>query len=261
MTRSIISGLIKSGYPATCITASNPSIGKLASLQTDFGIHITQSNQDALACADIVVLAVKPQLMEAMCAKLDLTALTQDKLFISIAAGMPISTLSRFLNGATRIVRTMPNTPSSLGIGMTGLFANAAVTDNDKQDAQFIMQSVGETLWVTNEDDINTVIAAAGSSPAYFFAILEAMQKTTEALGFNSRDSRKLVQQAMLGAAHMVVENPDLTLATLREQVTSKGGATAKAIEHMQTHQISEIMAGAMHAAINKAKEMETSLS
>lgn len=261
MTRSIISGLVKSGYPSKFITASNPSEGKLIALKRDFDINTTQHNQTALERADIVVLAVKPQLMESMCAGLDINPSTKDTLFISIAAGMPISTLSRFLKGAIRIVRTMPNTPSALGMGMTGLFANENVPDSDKHDAQFIMQSVGEIIWVNDESDINGVIAAAGSSPAYFFAILEAMQTATEELGFSSHDSRKLVQQAMLGAAHMVVENPDLDLATLRQQVTSKGGATAKAIEHMQNHELSNIMRGAMHAAIARAKEMETSLS
>lgn len=261
MTQSIIGGLVQSGYPAASITATNRSPEKLEILANKLGIQTTQDNRAAVDNAEIIILAVKPQMMREVCNKLAISSEDKSKLFISIAAGMTIDTLSESLNNAPFIVRAMPNTPSLLGYGMTGLYAAPAITHAQRQISESLMASVGEVLWVENEANINGVIAAAGSSPAYFFAILEAMQAATQDLGFNEQDSRNLVQQAMLGAAKMVIENPDISLATLRAQVTSKGGATAKAIEHFQNHEFSSIVQGAMNAAVSRSKEMEANFS
>ena len=135
MTRSIISGLVNNAYPANLITASNPSMGKLLALQFDFKINVTQENNEALDAADVIVLAVKPQLMEQVCAKLALEQNISDKLFVSIAAGITTSRLQDMLGGSFPIIRTMPNTPSSLGKGMTGLFADVNIDKIDKKYA------------------------------------------------------------------------------------------------------------------------------
>jgi pyrroline-5-carboxylate reductase len=160
------------------------------------------------------------------------------------------------LNADVGLVRCMPNTPSMLGKGMTGLFAEAETSDIDKQFAGDLMQQVGEITWVETEQMIDAVIAAAGSSPAYFFLFLEAMQTQAMSFGLDKDTSRLLVQQAMLGAAEMVCHNPDLELSQLRAQVTSKGGTTAKAIEHFQQQGLERIIAEAMQAAIVRATEM-----
>jgi pyrroline-5-carboxylate reductase len=256
MTRSIISGLVNNAYPADLITASNPSMGKLSALQFDFKINITQENNEALNAADVIVLAVKPQLMEQVCAKLTRKQNLSDKLFVSIAAGITTSRLQDMLGGSFPIIRTMPNTPSSLGKGMTGLFADVNIDKIDKKYAADLMSQVGEIAWVEKESMIDGVIAAAGSSPAYFYLFLEAMQTETERQGFDHATARLMVQQAMLGAAEMVCHNSHLELSELRTQVTSKGGTTAKAVESFQQQGLEQVVSIAMQAAVKRAKEM-----
>jgi len=256
MPRSIISGLVKNGYEASSIIASNPSTPKLEALEADFSINVTQSNEDAANAADVIVLSVKPQLMEAMCAELIKTVTLGDKLVVSIAAGITTARLTEMLGGHKNIVRTMPNTPSALGLGMTGLFATADVSQLDQEFSTLVMSQIGKTLWVKHENDINTVIAAAGSSPAYFFLFAQAMQDEAIAMGIEKDDARLLVQQAMIGSAEMIANNPSLELSELRAQVTSKGGTTFAAIECFQQHKLEEIVSKSMQAAVARANNM-----
>ena len=257
MSRSIISGMVASGYPANLITASNPSKGKLDALNADFQINVTQNNNDAIANSDVVILSVKPQLMQAVCEAFSVPELDQ-KLFISVAAGITVDRLVSFLTPNAKVVRVMPNTPSLIGKGMSGLFAPSEISDDQKQFTEDMMKMVGEVIWVDEESKINGIIAAAGSSPAYFFAILEAMQQEAIRMGFDHDQARLLVQQSMLGAAEMVCHNPQLELSELRTQVTSKGGTTAKALEHMQDKGLPDILSGAMQAAVARANEMSS---
>ncbi|MCC2618024.1 pyrroline-5-carboxylate reductase [Aestuariibacter halophilus] len=256
MTKSIISGMVSSGYPSDRITASNPSRPKLDDLQQHFGINITHDNHAAVNDAEVVVLAVKPQLMEQVCQDLAKHCDLSGKLFVSIAAGIPHKRLQQMLGGEYDVVRTMPNTPSALGKGMTGLYADASLDAQDKTYAGDLMGQVGDIVWVEDEAQINGVIAAAGSSPAYFFLFLQAMQEFTMTQGFDKDTARRMVQQAMLGSAEMVCHNPDLELSELRAQVTSKGGTTAQAVEHFQKNGLDKLVAGAMAAAIARAEEM-----
>lgn len=259
MSRSIIAGLIQAGYPADRILAANPSRPKLEELASRFGIRITQDNAEAARAAEVIVLAVKPQLMAGM-----LTALVAElgslegKLLVSIAAGIKVERLQAMAGGHGRIVRTMPNTPSLLGLGMTGLYAPPGIAQDDRDFAEQMMQSVGKTLWTEQESGINGVIAAAGSAPAYFFLFMQAIAEEAEAMGFSPEQARLLVQQTALGAAAMVERNPDLSLQTLREQVTSKGGTTAEAIKTFQEQGLMPLTARAMQAAVARAGEMET---
>ncbi|MCY7296126.1 pyrroline-5-carboxylate reductase [Alteromonas sp. a30] len=255
MTSAIVSGMVKNGYPSQLITASNRSLPKLEKLNADLGINITQDNLEAVAQSDVVVLAVKPQFMQEMCAPLVEAGAFEGKLFISIAAGLTCERLYEFIGGKHALVRTMPNTPSAVGKGLTGLFSeNASQAQRDFTEALFNM--VGTTVWAKDEAQINTVIAGAGSSPAYFFLFLDAMQQKAEAMGFEPQDARNMVQQAMLGAAELVCASPDVSLKELRERVMSKGGTTAKAVEYFQDHQLEDIVSGAMQAAVDRADEM-----
>ena len=259
MSRSIIAGLVKAGYPAEKITAANPSLPKLEALASDYGINVTQDNADAARHAEVIVLAVKPQLMADMLGTLvgELGSLS-GKLLISIAAGIKVARLGEMAGGHARIIRTMPNTPALLGLGMTGLYAPDTVDQEDRDFAEQMMQAVGKTLWVEQESGINSVIAAAGSAPAYFFLFMQAIAEEAEAMGFRPEQARLLVQQTALGAAAMVEQNPALALATLREQVTSKGGTTAEAIKIFQQQGLMPLTAQAMQAAVARAAEMET---
>ena len=259
MSRSIIAGLIQAGYPAGRIIAANPSRPKLDELADQFGIRITQNNAEAAREADVIVLAVKPQLMAAMLEALvaELGSLA-GKLLISIAAGIKVERLQEMAGGHSRIIRTMPNTPSLLGLGMTGLYAPSGIEQADRDFAEQMMQAVGKTLWVAQESGINGVIAAAGSAPAYFFLFMQGIAEEAEAMGFSPEQARLLVQQTALGAAAMVEQNPELSLQTLREQVTSKGGTTAEAVKTFQEQGLKPLTSRAMQAAVTRAGEMET---
>lgn len=259
MSRSIIAGLIQAGYPAGRIIAANPSRPKLDELADQFGIRITQNNAEAAREADVIVLAVKPQLMAAMLEALvaELGSLA-GKLLISIAAGIKVERLQEMAGGHARIIRTMPNTPSLLGLGMTGLYAPTGIEQADRDFAEQMMQAVGKTLWVAQESGINGVIAAAGSAPAYFFLFMQGIAEEAEAMGFSPEQARLLVQQTALGAAAMVEQNPELSLQALREQVTSKGGTTAEAVKTFQEQGLKPLTSRAMQAAVTRAAEMET---
>ncbi len=256
MARSIIAGLTASGYNPKQITATDPNQTQRHLLETQYGIHTTSDNKEAVEMADVVVLAVKPQIMAAVCHELidiDLSC----KLIISIAAGISASRFNELLETQVNLVRVMPNTPALIGKGMSGLFATPAVNAEDKDFAAQLMQAVGEICWVEQEADINNIIAAAGSAPAYFFLFMEAMQNEAIDLGFDKQTARLLVQQSALGAAEMVIANTDTDIATLREQVTSKGGATAEALRIFNDNHLTETVSKAMQAAILRAEEME----
>lgn len=254
MSKAIISGMVEKGYAPTNIMASNPSAGKLDALSESLGIRTTQDNQEAIDFADVVMLAVKPQLMASVCK--DIKIQNPNTLFVSIAAGLTLSRLNDFLAPQAKIVRVMPNTPSAIGLGMSGIYAGQDISTQDVALVEQIMQSVGKTLVVNNEDDINTVIATAGSSPAYFFLIAEVMQQAAVDMGIDKDSARMLVEQAMLGSATLMQKQSELELSELRSQVTSKGGTTAKAVESLQQDNIDKVFARAMKAAVARAKEM-----
>ena len=256
MVRSIVAGLVARGYPADKITATAPSETRRIPLEKDYGINTTSNNIEAATQADVVVLSVKPQMMEEVCKPLQQVDFG-NKLVISIAAGINAARFDEMLDSSLSLVRVMPNTPSLVGKGMSGLFANAKATENDKTFAAQLMQAVGKVTWVEQESGINNIIAAAGSAPAYFFLFMEAMQAEAIKQGFTPETARQLVQQSALGAAEMVVANPDTELSTLREQVTSKGGTTAEALRTFNENHLSEIVAKAMQAAVARAEEME----
>jgi pyrroline-5-carboxylate reductase len=256
MTKSIVEGLVANGYPADQIMASNPSLPKLDNLKRTLNINVTQNNADAIDFADVVVLSVKPQLMQGVCEGFLAQSSLAGKLVISIAAGITSDRLSEMLGGYAQVVRVMPNTPSSLGYGMSGIYAAKSVSEDDAEFTAFMMNHVGKTLIVKHENDINTVIAAAGSSPAYFFLIAQGMQEAAINMGLSASDARILVQQAMLGSAQMIIENPELPIETLRLNVTSKGGTTAQAVATLQKHEITHILSKAMQAAVTRAEQM-----
>lgn len=257
MASSIIGGLIQTGYDKANIIASDPSDENRAKITASFAIKTETDNAAAIAWADVVVLAVKPQIMAAVCE--DIAARSgqlEQKLWVSIAAGVSIERFHGLL-GSVPVVRTMPNTPALLGQGATGLFASEQVSSSDKTFAGELMSAVGVTTWVEQEAQINAVTAASGSGPAYFFLFMEAMQQAALELGLNEQQARALVQQTALGSAQMVINNPDLDLATLRANVTSKGGTTAEAIRTFMEQDLSTTVKQAMTAAADRGAEME----
>lgn len=200
-----------------------------------------------LARANIVVLAVKPQSLAEACKDL---VLAPDTLVVSVMAGVSIDTIAK-LTGTTRIVRTMPNLPATIGLGATGLYAT--VSDDDKARAAAIMSASGIAIWVKQESDLHTVTAVAGSAPAYFFYLLEHMIAKARLLGLDADSAKALAVQTMHGAAIMA-KNDDPS--ELRAKVTSKGGTTHAAITHLETHHAGDILGGAMVACYDRSVEL-----
>ncbi|TPH16738.1 pyrroline-5-carboxylate reductase [Litorilituus lipolyticus] len=258
MAKSITIGLVNSGVPAKNIIVANPSPEKRLALAKEFGIEQTANNIDAVEFADIIVLSVKPHFIEQVCQDISEKINIKNKLFLSVAAGTTIAQIQSALNAKASVVRTMPNTPSQLGLGMSGLFASKEVNQAEKAAANKLMSAVGEVIWVTSEDKINEITAVAGSGPAYFFLFMEAMQKQAQEFGFTEQESRLLVQQTALGAAQMVEHNP-IPISQLRENVTSKGGTTFAALETFRQQGLEQIVANSMQAALTRAQEMAKS--
>ncbi|RLV58261.1 pyrroline-5-carboxylate reductase [Parashewanella curva] len=256
MTRSIVSGLVSSGYSTELIETTNPSLPKLEAMKADFGVKVSQDNEQAVKNSDVVVLGVKPQLMQSVCEALSHLDLSK-KLIITIAAGIPCQRYHDYFKQQINLIRTMPNTPTQIGVGVTGIYAPAEITDTQKQCCESIMKTGGEVVWVDEESELNQVIALAGSSPAYFFLFMEAMIEAGEKMSLPKEQVGLMVQQAALGAAEMVKQNPNLSAAQLRQNVTSKGGTTAKAIETFEQGGIRSLVDNAMTNCINRAEEME----
>jgi len=255
MARAIIIGLVNSGVAAKNIIVANPSPEKRVMLAKEFGVQQTSDNIEAANFADIVVLSVKPHFICDVCQQLSSALDITKKLFVSVAAGTTVAQIQQALNHQVALVRVMPNTPSQLGLGMSGLFASIEVNSEQKAASDKLMSAVGKVIWLKTEDKINDIIAVAGSAPAYFFLFMEAMEKQAQTLGFSAQESRMLVQQTALGAAQMVEHNT-APISTLRENVTSKGGTTFAALEQFRADGLEETVSNAMNAAIARAEAM-----
>lgn len=200
MTQSIVGGMVKSGYPSDNIYVSNPSPEKLEKLKSNLNVHTSQDNQVVANAADVIVLSVKPQLMADVCAALkQQVSNLSDKLIVTIAAGIRIEKYRQYLGNDIRMIRVMPNTPSLVGKGMSGLVADDRVSEADKAFITEAFDGVGATLWVTDEDELDILGAVAGSGPAYFFEFMASLQKAATALGFDRDKARQMVQQTALG--------------------------------------------------------------
>lgn len=256
MAQAIVLGLLKQGYPATQIIVNDPNEEKRAFF-AELGVQTAENNVESAKRAEVVLLAVKPQVMAEVCAPLSAVNF-EAKLLISIAAGISTDRLQALIPSAKSIVRVMPNTPALVGEGMAGLFASKNTPESDRTFARDLLQAVGKAVWVSDENQMHAVTAASGSSPAYFFLMLEAMQQALIAMNVEAEAARQLVQQSMLGAAKMVIENPHISLATLRENVTSKGGTTAAALKVFNEQDFHLMVAQAMQACVARSQEMET---
>ena len=230
MASSIIGGLVGKNFPPRNIAASDPHAASLEKLKASAAVKTTTDNLEAIAGADVVVLAVKPQVMQQVLAPLAEQLRATRPLIISIAAGIEIASLTRWLGDETLpIVRCMPNTPALVQSGATGLYASRYVSASQKQLADTVLRAVGIALWVDNEAQIDAVTAVSGSGPAYFFLVMEAMQAAGEKLGLPADVARQLTLQTALGAAQMAIGS-DVGADELRRRVTSPNGTTERAV-------------------------------
>jgi len=259
MASSIVGGLITKGFSPSSITASDPFEPSLQQLQQATGVNICADNHSAIAGADVWVLAVKPQMMKAVLEDLAAAAQAHKPLIISIAAGIEIDSINKWLGGGQAIVRCMPNTPSLVQAGASALYANSAVEAAQRQQADTIMSAVGSALWVDDEAQLDAVTAVSGSGPAYFFMFMEAMQATAKELGLSADAARELTLQTALGAAKMALDS-DVDTAELRRRVSSPGGTTVEAIAVFEQRGLPAIVAEAMTACRDRSAQLAREL-
>lgn len=253
MARSLINGIIQ-GNNAVSLCVADPDEAQLDGIRQNWSaVKTTTDNLDAINHVDVVILAVKPQIMGDVLQPLAEMAQSQKPLFISIAAGITEEKLSSWLGGNVPIVRCMPNTPALVQSGATGLFANEYVSDEQHSLAESILRSVGITSWFEQENLLDVVTAVSGSGPAYFFLVMEAMQAAAEKLGMNAEDAKLLTLQTAFGAAKLALESSDEP-AELRKKVTSKGGTTEAALKALIDGGLPELFDTALQAAEQRAK-------
>ena len=259
MARSLIGGLIKTGVAAANLRVAEPLAQAREALGREFGLATYADNRQAADDADVLVLAVKPQVMPAIHAQLRDTLHRNRPLLISIAAGVRIDQLERWFGNLLPIVRCMPNTPALIGAGATGLCANLRVTPQQREQAQHILDAAGITRWIHDEAQMDTVTALSGSGPAYFFAIVEALEDAAVAQGMPRDTARILAAQTCLGAGRMLVESNEAP-SILRQRVTSPNGTTQAALESFAADQLPRVVARAVAAATRRGAELADAL-
>lgn len=257
MAASLIGGLRAKGLQATQIRASDPGAETRAHISAEQGIETFADNAEAIQGVDVIVLAVKPQAMKAVCESLR-PSLQPHQLVVSIAAGITCASMNTWL-GAQPIVRCMPNTPALLRKGVSGLYATAEVTAEQRDQAQELLSAVGLAVWLEQEQQLDAVTAVSGSGPAYFFLLIEAMTAAGVKLGLPHEVAEQLAEQTALGAANMAVES-DVDAAELRRRVTSPGGTTQAAIESFQAGGFEALVEKALGAAAHRSAEMAEQL-
>jgi pyrroline-5-carboxylate reductase len=257
MARSLIGGLLARGLSASQVTVADPAASQRESLAAQLHVKTTDSNETASA-AQVLILAVKPQSLRAVALGIAPCIQQHRPLIISVAAGIRASDLQRWLGGFP-VVRCMPNTPALNGCGVTGLFATSDVSAAGRTLAAEILGAVGPALWVDKETDMDAVTAVSGSGPAYFFLLIEMLEAAGIELGLTPQVAQRLAVETAYGAGQMAHEAPE-SAATLREQVTSKGGTTEAALKHLEAANVRAIFAAAVKAAAKRSAEMADQL-
>ncbi|MBS7664393.1 pyrroline-5-carboxylate reductase [Pseudomonas lalucatii] len=257
MAASLIGGLRAQGVAANAIRASDHGAEQRAKIAAEHGIETFAGNAEAVAGADVIVLAVKPQVMKGVCQDLA-PHLSEGQLVVSVAAGITCASLENWL-GPRAIVRCMPNTPALLRQGVSGLYANARVTAPQRQQAEQLLSAVGLALWLDEERLIDAVTAVSGSGPAYFFLLIEAMTAAGEKLGLPRDTAAQLTLHTALGAARMAVAS-DVDAAELRRRVTSPAGTTEAAINSFQAGGFEALVEQALNAAARRSAELAEQL-
>ena len=256
MARSLIGGLISSGVKSDNLFATDPSEDTRKALEKDFSIKTFADNQTLVDECSVVVFAVKPQILKTVATELKAK---ESALYLSIAAGIPSESIDNWLGSKKAVVRSMPNTPSLVLSGASGLFANAQVSDDQKDIAESILRAVGIAVWVDSEAQLDAVTALSGSGPAYFFMVMEAMEKAGRELGLPADTARLLAIQTGFGSTKLALEMDDAP-EELRKKVTSPGGTTEQAIKTFEEQGLVEIFSKAMKAASDRAEELAKEL-
>jgi pyrroline-5-carboxylate reductase len=254
MARSLIGGLIAQGRAPSSIRVAEPVDALREALARDFGVQVFASAAEAAHGASTWLLAVKPQGMRAVCGELAHAA-ASGPLVVSIAAGITSAQLDRWLGGGRAIVRAMPNTPSLIGQGVTGLFAPPAVNHAQRDETAALLRAGGPTAWIDDESLMDAVTAVSGSGPAYVFLLAEAMQAAAERQGLPVDVAALLVRQTLAGAAAMLAQ-ADEPASVLRARVTSPNGTTQAAVETLQAGGFEALLDRAIERATQRGREL-----
>lgn len=255
MASSLILGLLADGYDKKHITVADLDASRVDSLVRTHGIIAASDNRVAASIADVVVLAVKPQVLGAVCADLAGVAVGKSPLFVSIAAGIRTEAIYAWLKSDVPLIRAMPNTPAAVRAGATALYATPAANQAQKNQAESLMRAVGITVWLDDESLMDTVTALSGSGPAYMFLLMEAMENAAIEMGLPADTARTLTCQTAFGAAKIALESNE-DVATLRHRVTSPGGTTEKALQALATNNFEDIIKKAIDAARKRSIEL-----
>jgi len=255
MARSLASGLISNGLDPTLLAMSDPDAGTRDAIATQLGVSVFENNADVVAKSDIVVFAVKPQVLRNVAVELADSVQQRKPLVISIAAGIRSDSLEHWLGGDLSLIRVMPNTAALIGSGASGLYANSRADTAARNIAETIMRAVGVVAWVENEEQLDVVTALSGSGPAYYFLVMEALEQAAIDAGLSPDIARLLTLETAYGAAKMALEGGEEP-AVLRQKVTSKGGTTERAIAVMEENGIRDIYKKAISAAAERSAEL-----
>lgn len=255
MGQSLIGGLLANGHGPVALRGADPDPAKRQFITNKYSIGTFADNTQAIDQADVIVLAVKPQMLAETVSQLAVH-IKHSQLIISIAAGIRLNTLAHLLGKDQPVVRVMPNTPALIRTGVSALYPNSAVTPSQKDLAESIMRSVGLAVWLDNEAAMDTVTALSGSGPAYFFLVMEVLEKAAVRLGLPLDQARLLTIETAFGAAKMALET-DMDTATLRRQVTSPGGTTEQALKVLiEQGNIEKLFMDALSAAKHRSEEL-----
>jgi len=253
MASALIGGLIRRGHPASALHVVEPHAPTREKLAAQFQVSVNETIDSAALGAEVIVLAVKPQQMQAAVAPLAGTL--SDEVVVSIAAGTRVANLVEWLGGHPRIVRAMPNTPALIGEGITGLYAAPGLTEPERERAAQVLAAAGDTVWVEDENQIDAITAISGSGPAYVFYFIESLEAAARDLGFDADTARKLALQTFRGAALLASGSPE-SPGSLREKVTSKGGTTEAALQSMSEAGVGDAIIRAARAAFARGQAL-----
>jgi len=253
MARAIVGGLITCGHPVGRLVAADPDAEMRSAVASEYGIATHAENHQAAASADVVVLAVKPQVIDTVTEAIA-PALPDHCVVVSVAAGIPVARLRQAVGAGRAVVRVMPNTPALHGAGATGMYA-AGCSEKQIHTVRTLFEAVGKVFEIADETLMDAVTAVSGSGPAYFFALAEALAAAGRAAGLERETAEGLATQTATGAGVMLGAN-EATAAELRQRVTSPGGTTAAALETLEKHQFAGVVRAAVDAAVQRGREL-----
>jgi len=259
MASAMIGGLVGTEITGDQVSVFDPSADNMQRLSNEFGVHACASNDELVSKSDVLLLAIKPQVMQSVLTPLESAFTKKKPLIISIAAGIPCEHINNWLNHEHAIVRVMPNTPALVGAGASGLYANESVTSSQKEISETLLNAIGTCAWVESEDDIDAVTALSGSGPAYFMLFVKSLIDAGVQSGLSEATATSLALQTCEGSAKLMRESND-SIAQLIKNVTSPGGTTEQALNSFHADDLKAVVHKAFGAALNRSKELANEL-